>query len=67
MIGTFWLPEKNGKVEISREGDRYSGHIVAPDRSEALDENNPDPDKRDRRLLGIRMFADFEWNADRAP
>jgi uncharacterized protein (DUF2147 family) len=69
-------PEDHGyaRVEITKENDRYYGQIVwlsEPDFPEddeggmggrpKVDRENPDPDLRDRPIVGIDLLADFEY------
>jgi uncharacterized protein (DUF2147 family) len=70
-----WLTE-NGKamVEISREGDLYQGRIswlkepLYPEDDEKgmgglpkVDRENPDPDLRDRPILGMPFVTGFRY------
>lgn len=68
-----WVTE-GGKavVEIYRCDSRYCGKIAwlkeakNPDGTDVVDAKNPDPSKRNRKVLGLNMFWGFrydgEWN-----
>ena len=66
VLGRFWLPEKDGQVEIYRQGDKYFGRIVSYDVAGQLDEKNPDPDLRKRPIVGIDLLADFRYDEEGA-
>lgn len=63
------------RVEISRRGDRFVGTIVAleepnfpADHERAgepkVDLENPDPAKRERPIVGLRILSGFTWAGD---
>ncbi len=59
-----WINEDGiAVVEFARCGTKICGHIdqflVAEPRGGARDTKNPDKSKRDRRLLGARVFWDL--------
>lgn len=64
VLGKWWFPEKNGKMEVFREGDKYFGKVIAYDKPDELDKNNPDPELRERRFVGILMLHDFVYDAE---
>ncbi len=70
VLGTWMTEEKNAKVEIFKDGDTYSGKIVwikepkNADGSDKTDKNNPDEDKRSRKLVGLKMLYDFVYDED---
>lgn len=64
LLGKWWFPKKNGKMEVYREGDKYFGKVISYEKSEQLDENNPDPALRSRKFVGILMMQDFVYDAD---
>jgi len=70
------LPEKHGyaHIEIERDGEELVGSIVwisepnFPEDDKAgmagepkIDRNNPDPELRDRPLLGLQIIDSFEY------
>lgn len=66
MLGEWWTPDKDSKIKVYKKGDKYYGDIVwmeeprKEDGSLKRDENNPDPDKRDRTIKGLTIFKDME-------
>ena len=62
LLGRFWLPDRDGQVEMYKVGERYFGRVIAYEISDQLDENNPDPKLRSRRFVGIDMFSGFHYN-----
>ncbi len=64
LLGKWWFPEKNGQMEIYREGDKYFGKVISYEKPEQLDENNPDPKLQTRKFVGILMVQDFTYDAD---
>lgn len=65
-----WLRQdkKNYQVEIYKCGDSYCGKIVwlrEPNDQQGnprVDENNGDPQKRDRPLLGLEVLTGFKFD-----
>ena len=62
VLGKWWFPEKNGQMEVYRDGEKYFGRVIAYDKPEQLDEKNPDPKLRDRPFVGIIMLHDFVYD-----
>ena len=62
LLGKWWFPKKNGKMEVRGEKGGYFGRVVAYDKPDALDKNNPDPDLRTRPFVGIDMLRDFTYD-----
>jgi uncharacterized protein (DUF2147 family) len=54
--GSWMSPGWRFRLDISREGDRFSGVLAEGLENGELDAANPDPELRSRRLLGIRLF-----------
>lgn len=54
LLGTYWTPDKDGKVEFIKRGNRYFGKLIYSDHPKK-DVNNPDPAKRSIDVVG----ADF--------
>lgn len=70
ITGTWLSEEKDAKIKVYEKGGAYFGKLVwiaedvGPDGGPKLDVNNPDPDKRDERLLGKLLLTGLEWDAD---
>ena len=65
----------NAHVEVWEEGGRFFGKIIwlekpeyaADDRMAGqtkVDRENPEPDLRDRPIIGLPIVADFQWAGD---
>ena len=63
-----WQTHKGGHVEFYMCGDKLCGRVskLARDDHDAppTDINNPDPDMRDRPLLGLVMFKNYTSAGD---
>lgn len=57
-----WQSDSGGYVEIYEEGGTYKGTIVGSKSGEArYDKNNPDEEKKGRRLLGSTILTGLEY------
>lgn len=68
-IDGIWLSgDGDGWIEVRASATGLSGVITgSPNASEDrpdTDEKNPDPALRDRPLIGLNLFADFEYDGD---
>lgn len=74
ILGTWKSNLEKGHVEITRDGDTYSGKIVwlkkpaYPDGTLKTDKNNPDKDMRSEPLLGLvvvknPVFVKDHWES----
>ncbi|MFD2033531.1 DUF2147 domain-containing protein [Belliella marina] len=66
IVGKWYNTEKDAQVEISKEGNKYSGKIIwLADPTEngkpKLDKNNNDKSKRDRPIMGMKLLNGFEY------
>ena len=64
ILGTFWAPDKDGKIEMYKKGDTYWGKLTWGDKMDLKDTENPDPSLRSRKLLGIDIFMNFEYDRE---
>jgi uncharacterized protein (DUF2147 family) len=64
IVGKWWFPKKNGKMEIKKEGNVYNGKVIAYDKEGQLDEKNPDPKLQTRPFVGIEMLRNFKHDAE---
>ena len=60
VLGTYWTPAKNAKIEIYKSQGQYYGKTVWTERA-GLDTLNPDPKKRSQSLLGLVFLTDFNY------
>lgn len=66
-ITGVWQTKSGGYVQIYDAGDSYAGRVVGSvDGVAQYDVNNPDPDKRGRRLLGITVLHGLQYEGDMA-
>ncbi|MFV8325255.1 DUF2147 domain-containing protein [Flavobacterium sp. ZS1P14] len=61
IIGTFWSPKKDAKIEIYKKGESYFGKSiwVAIPRK---DIENPNASLRKRDVLGIDLLSNFSYS-----
>ena len=71
IVGTWLTSGKNGKIQIYKEGNKYFGKLVWIDppndpktNRTKVDNNNPDPQKRNQPLLGLVLLRDFRYDGD---
>jgi uncharacterized protein (DUF2147 family) len=64
-----WLTENDKSVvEIYPCGERYCGKILwleeprNPDGTDKRDDKNPDPSKRDQKIIGLNLVWDFTYD-----
>lgn len=62
ILGQYWSPKKDAKVEVYRKGDRYFGKFVWTQTEGKKDEHNPDQALRSRLLLGSVFLKDFRYS-----
>jgi len=60
ILGVYYSPKKDAKIEIYQKGDRYFGKFVWLEIGDK-DINNPDPKLRDRELLGMSFINNFRY------
>ena len=63
LPGVYWLPEKDGQIEVYQKGSKYFGRIISYNIAGQLDEKNPDPSLSARPVVGIDLLADFTFDA----
>ena len=66
VVGIWWTPERDGKIEIMDSSGTVTGRLIAILRADAdkRDDENPDVTLRDRRLLGLTILQGFKLDAD---
>ncbi|WP_430898746.1 MULTISPECIES: DUF2147 domain-containing protein [unclassified Paraflavitalea] len=63
IIGTYWSPQKDGKVEIFKQGNKYYGKIIWSS-NPRKDAKNPKPELRSREIVGMTFLTDFKFDDD---
>jgi len=61
ILGLYWSPKKDAKIEIYKKGDRYFGKSVWA-ATPKKDLENPDKLLRQRDLLGVNLLTNFTYN-----
>jgi len=70
VLGRWFTDEKKTVVEVYKCGEKYCGKIVwlknpkNSDGTDTLDINNPDPAKRSRKKMGMRIVWDFNYKGN---
>ena len=68
IVGVWLNDDKTTKIEFSKTGKTYSGKIVwlaqpnDANGSPRLDKNNPDPDKRNQKILGLTIITGLKYS-----
>jgi uncharacterized protein (DUF2147 family) len=71
ILGAWLTEDGKAAVEIYRCDSEYCSSILwlkepkNPDGTDVLDAKNPDPSKRNRKVLGLTMFWGFSYDGDR--
>lgn len=60
IIGVYWSPKKDAKIEIYKKSDTYFGKSIWTE-TKRKDLKNPNPSLRDRELLGTDLFTNFVY------
>ena len=61
ILGVYWSPKKDAKIEIYKKGDKYFGKsiwVATPKK----DIENPDKQLRQRDLLGVNLLTNFFYD-----
>jgi uncharacterized protein (DUF2147 family) len=66
ILGKWYNTEKDGQIEIFKEGDKFSGRIIwlkdpAEKGKPKLDIKNTDQSKRNRPIMGLKLLNGFEF------
>ena len=70
LCGEWWTPDNDGRIIFFKSGETYSGKVSGfkkPNDPETgkprLDKHNPDPLLRNRPIMGMVLFYNFEYSA----
>jgi uncharacterized protein (DUF2147 family) len=61
ILGVYWSPKKDAKIEIYKKDDRYFGKsvwVATPKK----DIENPDKQLRQRDMLGVNLLTNFSYD-----
>jgi uncharacterized protein (DUF2147 family) len=61
IVGVYWSPKKDAKIEIFKRDNRYYGRSIWV-ASMRKDSKNPDETLRNREVLGIELLTGFYFN-----
>lgn len=61
-LGTWLVPKGDAQITIYKCGDNHCGKISWMKTPNDLDEKNPDPAKRNNKLLGMNILWGFNFN-----
>lgn len=70
IVGKWLTEEGKAKIEVYKKGDKYFGKIVwlkepnNPDGSPKVDKENPDEKMKSRKILGMELLQNFEFDDD---
>ncbi len=71
ILGVWLNEDKDAHVRIYKESDKYFGEIVwlkepidEVTGEPKLDDENEDPELRDRPVMGLMLLHDFEFDGD---
>lgn len=67
ILVTWWSPEQKTKVQFYEEKEKIFGKIIAvrPESENKLDIKNPDKNQQSRKILGLVILKNFNFNGDR--
>jgi uncharacterized protein (DUF2147 family) len=61
IIGVYWSPKKDAKIEMYKKGNHYFGRTIWAS-NPRKDTKNQDSKLRNRGLLGMDMFTNFSYD-----
>jgi uncharacterized protein (DUF2147 family) len=66
IVGKWYNTEKDGQIEIFKEGGKFFGKIVwlkepLENGKPKLDKNNSETALRTRPIMGLRLLSDFQF------
>lgn len=66
FLGTWLVQDKDARVELfkTKEG-KLAGKCVWHKDPNKKDDQNKDPEKRNRSVIGLVVVWDFEWDAEK--
>lgn len=61
ILGEWLSQEKDGKISIFKQGDKFYGKISWGKTPGKKDVNNPDPKLKNRDIVGLVILQDFKF------
>ena len=70
IIGTWLMPENEGKIKIFKDGENYNGTIVwmlakEKDGTNLKDKENPVDSLKTRDVVGLQVMSGFKYKGDK--
>ncbi len=65
ILGIWFNEEKDAKIKVFKENGKFYGKIVWQKAGEGVssyDENNPDPELKKRKKVGLIILTNFEFD-----
>jgi len=69
IVGTWMVPEKDGKIKVYKKGDAYFGEIIwieEPNNTDGTprkDIHNADENLRSQPIVGLQVLKGFKYDA----
>ena len=63
VMGVYWSPKKDGKIEIYKRGNKYFGKTIWGSKPRK-DIKNPDEHLRSRDVIGLEFLKNFVFDGD---
>ena len=63
VLGRYWNPDRDGQIEVFQRNGQIFGRIVWR-KENVLDDKNPDPEARKRRVVGLVFMKGFVFDGD---
>lgn len=64
ILGTWLSADKDGKIKIFKQGDKYYGKVIWGKDGTRIDTKNPDPKLRTQKIIGSTILKDFVFDGD---
>jgi uncharacterized protein (DUF2147 family) len=64
LPGVYWLPEKDGQMQVYQKDNKYFGRVISYDVAGQLDEKNPNPEFRSRPIVGVDLLSEFSYDKE---
>jgi uncharacterized protein (DUF2147 family) len=65
ILGTYYTPAKEGKIQIYKYKGKYYGRIIGGKFPSGFDVKNEKAELRKRKLLGLNLLADLEFDNEK--
>jgi uncharacterized protein (DUF2147 family) len=62
--GDWWTEDREAIARIYAEGGTFFGKLIWTEEADAKDDENPDPELRDRPLRGLVFLRGFRFDGD---